>query len=93
MVAEASRRDAKETKEIEDLKISTELPLATTSGLNSAAAVGYYTVTAHTVDKAGNASEKITRTAVNDGTPPVVGVQSWVRTTRRRASYTHHSRR
>ena len=35
--------------------------------------MGYYTFTAHTVDKAGNASEKVTRTALHDTTPPVVG--------------------
>ena len=71
VVAEASRRDAKETKKV-DLTVNTELPLATTSDLVDA--MGYYTFTAHTVDKAGNASEKITRTALHDTEGPVVGV-------------------
>ena len=71
VTATASRRDAKETKKI-DLsgdKLQVELPLATSTGIP--AGVGYHTFTAHTVDKAGNASEKITSTALNDTEPPV----------------------
>ena len=74
VVAEASRRDAKETKKLSDLEVDISLPLATTDGIESG--LGYYTFTAHTVDKAGNASEKVTRTALNDpvtGTPPSGG--------------------
>ena len=84
VVAEASRRDAKETKKV-DVTVSAELPLPTTSGLDSSAAVGYYTLTAHTVDKSGNASGKITRTALNDTARPWC-CKPWVRTTRRRAA-------
>ena len=67
VIAEASRRDAKETKKIDPLTVNTSLPLATTSGLNSDAAVGYYTFSAKTVDKAGNSSVEMVRTALNDG--------------------------
>ena len=51
-------------------------PLATTSGLSPAAdnEDGYYTFTAVSQDKAGNRSEEIVRTAVNDGDDPGVGV-------------------
>ena len=51
-------------------------PLATTSGLSPAAdnEDGYYTFTAVAQDKAGNKSEPIMRTAVNDGDAPNVGV-------------------
>ena len=72
VVAEASRRDAKETKKLSDLEVDISLPLATTRDIESG--VGYYTFTAHTVDKAGNASEKITRTALHDDEDPVGGI-------------------
>ena len=49
-------------------------PLATTSGLNTAEKVGYYTFTAVAQDRAGNRSEEAVRTAVNDDDDPNVGV-------------------
>ena len=49
-------------------------PLATTSGLNGAEKVGYYTFTALAQDRAGNRSEEKVRTAVNDDDDPNVGV-------------------
>ena len=49
-------------------------PLATTSGLNDAEKTGYYTFTALAQDKAGNRSEEIVRTAVNDDDAPNAGV-------------------
>ena len=49
-------------------------PLATTAGLSSASETGYYTFTALTRDKAGNESEQIVRTAVNDGEGPKLGL-------------------
>ena len=74
----ASRRDAKETKKLSDLR-GRQASGRTASGDDRRAfpsGLGYYTFTAHTVDKAGNASEKITRTALHDpvtGTPPTGG--------------------
>ena len=51
-------------------------PLVTTSGLSPAAdnEVGYYTFTAVSRDRAGNRSEEVVRTALNDGTAPRAGV-------------------
>ena len=50
-------------------------PLATTSGLSAADnEVGYYTLTALAQDKAGNKSEQVMRTAVNDDEAPKVGL-------------------
>ena len=49
-------------------------PLATTDGLSSDSETGYYTFTAVAQDKAGNRSEPIVRTAVNDGTAPDLGL-------------------
>ena len=50
-------------------------PLATTKGLGSSTKTnGYYTFTAVSQDKAGNRSEEVMRTAVNDGTAPTVGL-------------------
>ena len=49
-------------------------PLATTDGLSSDSETGYYTFTAVAQDKAGNKSEPIVRTAVNDGSAPDLGL-------------------
>ncbi len=49
-------------------------PLATTSGLNTAETVGYYTFTAVAQDMAGNRSVEAVRTAANDPEPPNAGV-------------------
>ena len=49
-------------------------PLATTDGLNDASGAGYYTFTAMSQDKAGNVSEQLVRTAVNDGKAPELGL-------------------
>ena len=49
-------------------------PLATTDGLNDASGAGYYTFTAMSQDKAGNMSEQLVRTAVNDGKAPELGL-------------------
>ena len=71
VTATASRRDATKTNKIDlsGAKLQVQLPLATTTGIP--AGLGYHTVTAHTMDKAGNASEKISRTALNDTARPV----------------------
>ena len=49
-------------------------PLATTDGLSSDSETGYYTFTAVAQDNAGNKSEPIVRTAVNDGEVPRISV-------------------
>ena len=49
-------------------------PLATTDGLDGASEAGYYTFTAVSQDKAGNKSEQIVRTALNDGDEPEIGL-------------------
>ncbi len=49
-------------------------PLATTAGLSGSETVGYYTFTAEAQDKAGNKSEQLVRTAVNDGEAPELGL-------------------
>ena len=49
-------------------------PLATTDGLNGASEAGYYTFTAVSRDKAGNRSEQLVRTAVNDDDAPDLGL-------------------
>ena len=50
-------------------------PLATTKGLSSTTKThGYYTFTAISQDKAGNRSEEVMRTAVNDDEDPELGL-------------------
>ena len=49
-------------------------PLATTGGLSAADVAGYYTFTALAQDKAGNRSEEVVRTAVNDADGPELGL-------------------
>ena len=49
-------------------------PLATTSGLTSVDAEGYYTFTAVAQDKAGNRSEEVVRTAAHDDEDPELGL-------------------
>ena len=49
-------------------------PLATTAGLSSASETGYYTFTALSQDKAGNKSEQLVRTTVNDEEAPKLGL-------------------
>ena len=69
VTAEAHVRDADESDEIDPLGLNVELPLATTTGLPGD--MGYYTFTAKVVDKAGNSSEEVTRTALHDTGVPV----------------------
>ena len=53
----------------------TNPPLATTAGLSPSPKMhGYYTFTAHARDKAGNKSETLVRTAVNDDEKPQAGL-------------------
>ena len=49
-------------------------PLATTDKLSSGSETGYYTFTALSQDKAGNKSEQIMRTTVNDTEAPELGL-------------------
>ena len=72
VVAEVTRRDAKETKKVDPLDSFVELSRWTTRGLPGT--VGYYTFTGKTFDKAGNSSGEITRTAVHDDDDPISGV-------------------
>ncbi len=68
--AEAEVRDAKGTDEIDPLGLDISLPLATTTGFQTGG-MGYHTFAAKTVDKAGNSSEEIVRTALRDTEIPV----------------------
>ena len=73
VTAKVSRRDAQRTTDLSSLSLAVALPLVETMGLPGGN-VGYYTFTAKTVDKAGNSSGDITRTAVHDDTDPITGV-------------------
>ena len=64
MTAEVRNEDG--TEKVKDLELEISLPLATTRGISAAGVVGYYTFSAKTVDKAGNSSEEIVRTALHD---------------------------
>ena len=70
MTAKVRNEDG--TEKVEGLELEISLPLATTKGLNPGAntGTGYYTFSAKTVDKAGNSSEEIVRTALHDIPPP-----------------------
>ena len=72
LTASVTLRDKDGDEEIEDLEISVSLPLATTVGLPDG--VGYYTFTALSLDKAGNKSVQMVRTAVHDTKAPELGL-------------------